>query len=171
MAIRTRKFTGMESLENRQLMACDFFNAAGDAEINFNADTGVLEICGNHGNDDVTVTFDNDEVEVRLEYDDLDDPSDRDTETQDEKIEDVTKIVFRGFDGNDSMEANVKELDNGVTINVIRLEFTGDDGNDTFTNNTALRSTAIGGGPTSPSMNVLRNDSAANCTTRRCKPP
>jgi Ca2+-binding RTX toxin-like protein len=118
-----RKF---ERLEDRRLMAGD---------IDF--DNGILTIDGAGLNDVAEVRIDGDQVVVDLyagESDGTPDHSDRD-----EDISDVSKIVFNGFAGNDTLSVFVNSAQADLlAAEGIVLEFNGEAGDDTLDNTDPL---------------------------------
>jgi Ca2+-binding RTX toxin-like protein len=129
---RLRKF---ESLESRQMMAGD---------ISF--DNHILTITGAGYNDTAQIRFEGDKVHVDLYSAESIGDTDPDHHDEDKDIDEVTKIVFNGFAGEDKVEVVVNTLDSGETLDNISLEFHGGDNNDTLTQKTGggIRTVANG---------------------------
>jgi Ca2+-binding RTX toxin-like protein len=132
-----------ESLEARRMMAGD---------ISFNDDNGVLTITGAGLDDVAEVRFVEDKVEVDLYSQELDDGeieidhSDLDGDDAPD-IADVTKIVFNGFGGDDTLTINVGQLDQGESVNNVVLEFNGGANDDELIQNGGgIKTTALGEG-------------------------
>jgi Ca2+-binding RTX toxin-like protein len=112
---RLRKF---ELLEDRRMKAGDI-----------SYDNHVLTITGTGSNDIAQIRFEGDEVHVKLDAGESGVGIDHD---EDKDIEDVTRIVFNGFAGEDTVQVDVNSLDSDVTLDNITLEFHGGDNNDTL---------------------------------------
>ena len=117
---KTNKLRKFELLEDRRMKAGD---------IDF--DNGVLTITGAGYNDVAEIRFEGDKVNVDLYAGDSE--GDTDHHDSDKDIEDVTRIIFNGFAGDDTVNVVVDSLDSGVTLDNIRLEFHGGENNDTLT--------------------------------------
>ncbi|HVT27952.1 MAG TPA: calcium-binding protein [Lacipirellulaceae bacterium] len=113
-SITTRRF---ELLEDRQMMAGD---------ISFS--NHILTISGASLNDVAQIRFEDDRVHVDLYAQLINGGTDHQNKTKD--ITDVTRVIFDGFDGNDTLNVVVNELDSDVTLNNITLEFHGGANND-----------------------------------------
>src|SRR5262249_60943349 len=97
----------------------------------FNSDTGVLTITVAGYNDTAQIRFEGDQVHVDLYAGESGGGTDH--HDRDKDIEDVTKIVFNGFAGADTVNVEVDTLDSGETLDYVSLEFHGGDNNDTLT--------------------------------------
>src|SRR4051812_32558100 len=113
---RLRKF---EKLEDRRMKAGDI-----------SYDNGVLTITGAGYNDTAQIRFEDDKVHVDLYAGESDD--DTDHHDKDKDISDVSRIVFNGFAGADTVNVEVDSLDSDVTLDNVTLEFHGGDNNDTL---------------------------------------
>ena len=128
----SRKLT-MQALQNRQLMAAD---------IDFDPNSGMLNITGDDSDNTAVVRITDDAVRVRVNYQD----SQGQTRTlrQEVGVDDVRSIVFDGLGQDDTMRVVRDNNDQDVGSD-IRLVFYGGDGNDTFHNRTNLSSRVFGG--------------------------
>lgn len=124
---------GFEGLEQRRMMAGD---------ISF--DDGVVTIEGDNGFDSAEVTFEGDDVSIDLLSQDLG-GGDFDDHHRTYDLDNVDRIVFLGFDGNDVMSVEQAMLDAGVDLSQVTIEFYGGNQTDTFFNNTIAPSIAYGG--------------------------
>ena len=132
---RNRVFKlGLESLENRRLMAAD---------ISYQSSTKTLFVTGDNQADTVQVRFNGNDVKVDL-YSTRSNGSTH-HEDRTKRISDVAKIIVQGFAGNDTLNIVQGTLNSGVTLNNTAVEFAGDQGNDTMDNQTSVRTTAYGG--------------------------
>jgi Ca2+-binding RTX toxin-like protein len=120
---KQNRFRKFELLEDRRMKAGD---------IDFDSDTGVLSINGDSHNDQAYISFEGDEVHVKLDVRDSDGDIE-DHKEEDVDISNVSTIVFNGFAGNDTVQVDVHTLDSGVTLNYLGFEFHGGDDNDTLT--------------------------------------
>jgi Ca2+-binding RTX toxin-like protein len=115
-----------EKLEDRRLMAAD---------IEFSA--GTLTIDGTNGNDEVAVRFEGNRVyvdDVGGANDDDDDDDDDDDAPNGWLVSNVSRIVFNGYAGDDTLTVNVAALNAGVTLDNEVLEFHGDADDDSLFN-------------------------------------
>src|SRR5262245_21644103 len=128
---KSRRF---ERLEDRRMFAGD---------IDF--DNGILTINGDNLDDVADVRFEGDQVIVDLTVQESDGGTDH--HDRDVDIDDVTKIVFNGFDGKDKLNLTVGTLDAGVSVAGVELEFHGGDKDDVLDNLTptsGVKTTAFG---------------------------
>jgi Ca2+-binding RTX toxin-like protein len=95
-----------------------------------NYDNGVLTITGEGYNDTAQIRFEGDKVHVDLYAGESGGGTDH--HDKDKDIDEVTKIVFNGFAGADTVNVDVATLDSGVTLDNVSLEFHGGDNNDTL---------------------------------------
>jgi Ca2+-binding RTX toxin-like protein len=114
---RFRKF---ELLEDRRMKAGDI-----------SYDNGILTITGAGYKDTAHIRFEGDQVHVDLDVGESGGGTDH--HDKDKDIEDVTRIVFNGFAGDDTVTVDVASLDSGVTLDNITLEFHGGEHKDTLT--------------------------------------
>ncbi len=138
---------GLESLENRRLMAAD---------IDYQSSTKTLFVTGDSRNDTVQVRFNGNDVKVDL-YSTRSNGSTH-HEDRTKRISDVTKIIVKGFAGNDTLNIIQGTLNNGVTLANTTVEFSGDQDNDTLDNQTAVRVIGYGG----DGNDILRGGSSAD---------
>jgi Ca2+-binding RTX toxin-like protein len=131
--LRKRQRLGIESLEQRRMMAGD---------IDF--DNHTITINGDNGFDSAEVRFEGDQVHVSLLSQDLDD-GDWNDRSRSEDIDEVERIVFNGFDGTDYFSVSQGLLDAGVDLSQITVEFFGGNQSDTFYNESIVASIAEGG--------------------------
>ena len=127
--MRRNKFNSLrkiERLEDRQMMAGD---------IDF--DNGILTITGTGLDDVAEVRIDEDQVVVDLYAGESDGTPDH--HDLDKDIDDISKIVFNGLAGNDTLTVFVNSVQaNLFAAEGIVLEFNGDAGNDTLNNTDPL---------------------------------
>lgn len=125
---------GLETLENRRLMAAD---------IDYQSSTKTLFVKGDNFVDTVQVRFNGNDVKVDL-YSTRSNGSTY-HEDRTKRIADVARILVQGLAGNDTLNIIQGTLNSGVTLNNTAIEFAGDQGNDAMDNQTAVRTTAYGG--------------------------
>jgi len=111
-----RKF---EVLEDRWMMAGD---------ISYSSSNHILTINGAGYDDVAQVRFEGSRVYVDLIAGESGGGTDH--HDFDKKISDVSKIVFNGLAGNDTLTVVNNQLNSGVTLDNVQLEFHGDNGDD-----------------------------------------
>src|SRR6476660_8134652 len=131
--LKHNRLRKIELLEDRRMKAGDI-----------SYDNGVLTITGTGYNDVAQISFDGDQVHVDLNADGSD------PDHKDKDIDEVSRIVFNGFGGEDTVSVEVDTLDSGETLDNITLEFHGGDQNDTLTQS--------GGGITTIAQGDAGND-------------